>query len=165
MARMISRRELDSLEARVRTAPRDGPDSLRQRRLKRAVAAGASGIWTWDDARLVMLERAEEWKSYIPTRVRIFRNGRENGFTGPACPFSWAAMIVSYRPDEDVAPEYGQQLLELANSPKGWIVTLPDDGPSLNGDDVAQAVMYMLALETPDALRLRREIWTPPPAP
>jgi hypothetical protein len=163
---MIGRRELDSLEARISTAPRVGPGSREQRRLERAIAASASGTWTWDDARLVFGQQAERSRAYYRKDAWKLRRSLEEtpyqGGTANLNPTICVAFIVTTPLDEEVPAELSEYLLRLANTPTGWNVTLPDCAIEW-WDNVTTAVMYMVALETPDALKLRQEIWTPDP--
>lgn len=154
---MISRRRLD----RVAQALDRLRDELSpERTLDRARAAGVAGAWTWDDARVVFAERAAQTRQYFRESARAWREESNwpNRFRTDD-PVEWGALIVTYRLDEDVPSELPAKLLRAAQSPGGW-----ESYGTFN--DAADATRVMLALETPDAIHLRRRIWLPhPPRP
>ena len=151
---MISRRRLDRLEAAFNPAPEQSSPG---RDLKRATAAAAAGTWSWDDARLLLGERAAEWRQCLAEHARVLCDDSAWPYRDfPEHPMFWAMQIVTCRPDEVVPPELGDKLLRSVLTPDG-------SGRKPFGDDFSSenydAVALILALETPDARRLRNEIW------
>lgn len=143
---MISRRRLDRLEQALDRARHELSPA---RAIERAVAAGAAGAWTWDDARLVFAERAVDCREALRQSARAWREASDwpDNLSGHDNPLGWVALIVTYRLDEQVPSELPAKLLRAAQSPGGW-----ESYGTFN--DAAEATKVMLALETPDAIRL-----------
>lgn len=153
---MISRRRLDRLEAMF-NPPSEQPSPDRD--LQRARRAGAAGTWSWDDARLLLAERAADARDALVRNAASVR--RYPLETLPDFYGAWAMQIVCRTLDEEVPLEPAQKLLRAILTPDG-VRRRPIAGDDCDPDAYEAAAM-ILALETPDAYRLRHEIWTPTP--